>query len=86
MRGATTEPAKKHTHTLPKEEDLLLAVNSSQVKRLPTEGPLRTKEQLLPENLVRQNFLGHMQENVVWQNWLLHALDGDGHTLSGGSS
>ena len=86
MHGRTSKPAQKHAHTLPKEEDLLLAVNSSQVKRVPTEKGLRTKEQLLQENLVRQNLLRHLQENLVRQNWLRHALDGDGHTLAGSTS
>ena len=86
MHGTTSEPAQKHAHTLPKEEGLLLAENSSQVKSLPTEKRLRTKEQLLQESLVWQNFLRHLQENLVRQNWLRHALNGDVHTLAGGAS
>ena len=37
MHGTTSEPAQKHAHTLPKEEDLLMTEDSSQVKRLPME-------------------------------------------------
>ena len=65
---------------------MLLAENSSQVKMLPMEKHLGTKEQLLQEKLVRQNLLRHLQENLVQQNWMRHALNGDAHTLAGGTS
>ena len=48
MHGKTSERVQERTHTFPKEEDLLLVENSTQLERLPTE-----KETLLNS---KQNF------------------------------
>ena len=65
MHGTTSEHAQKHAHTLQKEEDLLLAENSSQVKRLPTEEDTLLKS--------KQNFR-QASRLLKGKQWL-HATD-----------
>ena len=65
MHGTTSERAQKHAHTLPREEDLLLAENSSRMKRLPTE-----KDKLLKS---KQNFR-QVSRLLKGKQWL-HTTD-----------